>query len=123
MILSAYKENFEIVYRSNKWKMNVKKALSSDIFNKMSEIVTTMEAKEKGVSGKGVGVLVIELVSSNTDNAPKFDNPYYIVQYKKDRTGLIDFNPAVAFKNYNDFSKMSINLTSKYFEYTNNYLL
>lgn len=70
-------------------------------------------AKEDGSEKVGESVLVLQLPASEEITAPKFKDAYYVVTYPESGSGLIDFQPLIAFANVDDPEDVKINLDSK----------
>ncbi|XP_057671685.1 uncharacterized protein LOC130903546 isoform X3 [Diorhabda carinulata] len=111
--LDSYDEDFEVLYNATteKWFIKVKKALDSDIFDKTSELVIKMTAREQDKSKTGAAVLIIELVDTDNEEEPKFSDLSYVVKYKKGQTEDIDFDPELSFTNV-DNDEVEIDLDS-----------
>ncbi|XP_057671686.1 uncharacterized protein LOC130903546 isoform X4 [Diorhabda carinulata] len=111
--LDSYDEDFEVLYNATteKWFIKVKKALDSDIFDKTSELVIKMTAREQDNSKTGAAVLIIELVDTDNEEEPKFSDLSYVVKYKKGQTEDIDFDPELSFTNV-DNDEVEIDLDS-----------
>ncbi|XP_056629736.1 uncharacterized protein LOC130440525 isoform X3 [Diorhabda sublineata] len=115
--LSEYKKNFNVIFENKKWLIKVTKPLDSNTIDDNSELIITMEAEVKGITAKGVGVLVVLLEKSV---GPKFSELSYLAKYEKDQTGSIDFQKPLTFENVEDPSEITITLDtySEYFEVT-----
>ncbi|XP_056629735.1 uncharacterized protein LOC130440525 isoform X2 [Diorhabda sublineata] len=105
--LSEYKKNFNVIFENKKWLIKVTKPLDSNTIDDNSELIITMEAEVKGITAKGVGVLVVLLEKSV---GPKFSELSYLAKYEKDQTGSIDFQKPLTFENVEDPSEITITL-------------
>ncbi|XP_057671688.1 uncharacterized protein LOC130903546 isoform X5 [Diorhabda carinulata] len=105
--LSEYKKNFNVIFENKKWLIEVTKPLDSNTIDDNSELIITMEAEVKGITAKGVGVLVVLLEKSV---GPKFSELSYLAKYEKDQTGSIDFQKPLTFENVEDPSEITITL-------------
>ncbi|KAJ8977428.1 hypothetical protein NQ317_009681 [Molorchus minor] len=98
IVLDNFSDNFEIVYSSNMWHINIKKPLESSVLTKNVELVITMVATKTGYTAQGESALVLTLPGATI--GPKFAATYYIAKYPKNSTGIIEFDTPYKFLKY-----------------------
>ncbi|KAJ8930491.1 hypothetical protein NQ314_016718 [Rhamnusium bicolor] len=115
--LDSYTSNFEIIYYSNTWYINITQSLESSILTKNMELVMTMTATETGNDNDGKSVLILKLPTATNETSPIFEEAFYEAEYVEDETGIIEFKQAIKFLNVDDQNTLTINLDN----YTNNF--
>ncbi|KAG5893677.1 hypothetical protein JTB14_021973, partial [Gonioctena quinquepunctata] len=93
---TEYSDNFNVTFQSNKWRINIKKALNTSILESNTQIVITLEATEKDNTLIGYATLVLELPKT-VETTLAFAENYYLAEYPETGSGTIDFKPALNF--------------------------
>ncbi|KAJ8977427.1 hypothetical protein NQ317_009680 [Molorchus minor] len=108
--LDKYSENFQILYTSNKWVINIMKNINESILNKNAELLMTLTATDSADNTVDYSALVLELPTGSNGSGPIFSDAYYIAEYTEDANDIIEFDNAIGFENVDDPSKISIQL-------------
>ncbi|XP_074040354.1 uncharacterized protein [Leptinotarsa decemlineata] len=113
----GYEKNFDVVHQSNKWQLKIKNPLNESTLEEKSPIVTNLEATEEGNNLTGSSVFLLELPKEKTEDKPEFSEPFYIVEYPKTESGIIEFEKPLIFRNVDDKVDVKIELNN----YTENF--
>ncbi|KAJ8918469.1 hypothetical protein NQ315_008166 [Exocentrus adspersus] len=105
----TYDENFEVKYDSDRWYINVTKALEDNVLHKDPELVMTLTAIETGNPNPGRSALVLQLPVASNDSAPIFSEAYYSAEYVIGQE-RIEFEDSVQFTNVDDPKSVTITL-------------
>ncbi|KAJ8940984.1 hypothetical protein NQ318_011717 [Aromia moschata] len=112
---SEYSINFEILYGSKGWYINITNSLEDTALNNSVELIMTMAATEDGSNREGYSALVLRLPTTNIVSGPEFSNAYYIASYPKDGKGSATLENSIEFLNVDDPNKLKITL-DEYFD-------
>lgn len=82
--------------------------LSKSVLQNNAELVITLIAKEDGSTKTGESALVLLLPSAEESTSPQFEKAFYVATYPESGSGLIDFQPPIAFANVVEEIKLSL---------------
>lgn len=107
-MFAAYSKNFEIIRDKDVWKIKINERFDPKDIQGKTELITTMLAKEEGNPKEGTALLVLKLPNTK-DASPKFNKPYYKLEYPKDSKdgSSLDFSE-LEFENVNDSSTLTV---------------
>lgn len=111
--ISDYGDNFEVIYVSDKWVINIKNNLDDAILKGNSELVMTLSAKETGNEVVGEAALILKLPTTDSETGLTFSKAYYMAYYPEELTGVIEFQSSLEFSNIDNPKDIVIALDSK----------
>lgn len=114
-MFSEYSNNFKINYASNKWYISIIESLENNILEENTELFMTLTASISESTDTSEATLVLNLPQNK--EAIQFSKAYYLAQYPKEGSGVIEFEDAIEFANADDPKTITITLDSKYFIY------
>lgn len=86
--------------------------MDADFIQKNSEILSTIYAKQEGERGQSKAVLLIKIVTTETDEKPEFSKPIYTGQYKEESVNkfVVELTDVVKVSTKKDSDKIEVNL-------------
>lgn len=108
--ISDYLDNFQLIFGSNKWYIQILKSLNDTTIKENSELVITLTASQPDKENTGEAILILKLP---TEIVPKFSEAYYTADYPEDGVDNMEFEPSLEFSNLDSLEDVVITLDSK----------
>lgn len=79
-----------------------------------TELIMILTASTSETTDTAETILILNLPQNEKEVPPEFSKAYYLAQYPKKGSGLIEFEDPIEFTNVKDLESITINLDCKY---------